>query len=187
MKVTVRYEGGRSFGNVSDTSDYELRIERSSERSVNLYIRFPGAAGGRGIGENQGYVSDASIDLGSDHAKKLAVGILSALEQPCPSLLPLAFGTSAQEPRSQLIVGLKRLTEPVNLFVLASSDGRTLQTMSCGSKALYFTGAPQHWNERSGHFASQFWNKTATRRDQVTSAPWRDHYQEQIDQLELPS
>jgi hypothetical protein len=98
MRVTVKY-GERWFGNSYGTPDYKLKVNSSKPRigepTVSLNFSFLRAIGGRGAGDNQGFVSGAAMELSSEHARQLAVNILWALEQKEHASLELVFGKAA--------------------------------------------------------------------------------------------
>ena len=96
MKISVDY-GSRTFGPSYRPSDYKLKITHTHGLygGINILAEYTRAIGGRGAGENQGFISRAAISLDPEHARQLAVNILWALEQKQPVTLELAFGKAA--------------------------------------------------------------------------------------------
>lgn len=102
MRITVKYgSGGRWFGNGYDMPDYQVSVKSSRPRygdpSIDLHFTFDHFVGGRGVGDNQGSVSGATLSMSAAHARQLAVNILWALEQTEENSLSIAFGKAIKE------------------------------------------------------------------------------------------
>lgn len=179
MKITVEYSE-RSYGTGEFTSDYRAHIEKSVH-TISVGFYFNDYLVGRGWGENVGTVHGASLELSHDESRKLALAMLHLLENGKNASQVLYFGLANSSPVDAFKRMLKSTSEPAKQFVLSTFDGRTLQHGFLG-----VVPDPSHYSEIQAKMAADRWNRSRAKYDQVTPAPWREHYARMIDLLEQP-
>lgn len=73
--------------------------------------------------------------------------------------------------------------EPTETYVLATSDGRTMDIMSDRSLGLDVGDKPKHWSQKRAVELAERWNRDAPSGDHVKCIYWREHYRAQLERL----
>ena len=180
MKITVRYSE-RSYGTGEYTSNYRAHINKS-QHSISIGFYFNDVIFGRGWGDNIGVVQGASVELSLTDTRKLSLALLNLIETPGDAIKALYFGRADTTPVESFKQKIKSTYEPADKFVLSTFDGRTLQHGFLG-----IVPDPGHYNEASGKFRTDSWNKKHPKYDHVSLTPWREHYARMIDLLDQPA
>ena len=95
MKITIKYEGGRWYGNDYPEKDFTASISKAGEHGgIELDLQFAKPKAGRGVNpDNRGYVKGASLRLTDDEARSLAAAVLWHLDCADRESVALRFGT----------------------------------------------------------------------------------------------
>ena len=186
MKITVRY-GARWYGNSWPTGNYHLVIERTERGPISINFKFLNASSGRGVGENQGYVTGALLELDRAEARKFATHILMALEDEGSDARAVLFNQSPGSLHKFMQGELTRIKGADDRFALLTDDRRSLAESSDGySKILVTTPLPHAWQSYIADHAMKRWNSKATTSDQVTKVSWRSFLEAQIERYKPP-
>lgn len=83
----------------------------------------------------------------------------------------------------KLQVALNKEEEPAETFVLATSDGRTIEVMPDKTLGLDVGDKPKHWSQDRANELAERWNRTASPKDHVNAVYWREHYRAHVERL----
>lgn len=75
---------------------------------------------------------------------------------------------------------LSKSAEPNSAYVLATSDGRTLDVFPGNRRGLDLGDRPHHWSREAASLESERWNRDNLPQDHVFPIYWRDFYAAQI-------